>query len=83
MNHETEHILVEPFIGHYQITVLAVFFAPAILNFPFQRCAVGVKIDSCKGHGMAGTAIECFDALCLVHVECGAENATIIEVLDV
>ena len=57
--------------------------SPAVLHLPLCRFALSVEVDSHESHGVCRTAVECGDAVSLVHWECCREERTVVEVVDV
>ena len=53
LEHHAEHVLVEPVVGHDEVTLPAVVGAPAVLHHPLQGLAVLVEVDGAEGHGVA------------------------------
>ena len=74
LQHNAEHVFVEPVVGHDEEALVAVAAAPAVLDHPFEGLAVLVEVDGAEGHGVAGSAGEGADTLLLVHAEGGAEE---------
>ena len=83
VDHQAEHILTEPAVGHDEAAFLSPVGAPGVLHFPLPCLPVLVEVYGGQRHGVRRPAVEGGDALCLVHTEGHAEERLIVVVLRV
>ena len=81
--YHAEHVFTEPLIGHDDVAILSAVRAPAVLYLPLDGIAVAVEVNCHQGHCVRAATVEGLDALLLVHAEGGAQQASIVEVVDV
>lgn len=80
---KTEHVFVEPFVCHDEMSLITTGGAPTILYHPFHGFSVLIEIDCHQRHGMARAACKSLDALFLVHAERGAHQRLVVIVIHI
>ena len=83
---KTEHVFVEPFVCHDEMSLITTGGAPTVLYHPFHGFSVLIKIDCHQRHGMAPTAFQkhrkCYEPLAKVWMRCFLSMPNVVPIRD-